>query len=139
MESLLRRSRRPMAAISTPSIKMVPPAGSTSLNRATPNDDLPADASHRVGRTEFCSATTHTLHKKPFNSGRLTRTRPTHYAKFLPSSDGEIKSVQDNGSVVSVPHFVFLESDCSIFGPAIWDLSFLYVSGSLRLTGLYMQ
>ena len=40
-DSLLRRSSRPMELVSTPSMVMVPAAGSTSLNRATPRDDFP--------------------------------------------------------------------------------------------------
>lgn len=47
-DNLLRRSCRPMDMMSTPSISMVPAAGSTSLNRATPKDDFPTDANRRL-------------------------------------------------------------------------------------------
>lgn len=42
MDSLLRRSASPMRLMSTPSIRMEPPQHSTSRNRATPKEDLPA-------------------------------------------------------------------------------------------------
>lgn len=42
MDSLLRRSASPMRLMSTPSIRIEPLQHSTSRNRATPNEDLPA-------------------------------------------------------------------------------------------------
>ncbi len=43
MASLLRRSSRPICAILIPSMMRQPPVSSTSLNRATPREDFPAD------------------------------------------------------------------------------------------------
>lgn len=53
MDNLLRRSWRPMALMSTPSIMMVPAAGSTSLNRATPKEDFPKKKKRFWGREHF--------------------------------------------------------------------------------------
>lgn len=43
MASLLRRSSRPICAILIPSMVIEPPVSSTSLNRATPREDFPAN------------------------------------------------------------------------------------------------
>lgn len=42
IDSLLRRSARPMSQMLIPSILMEPPQGSTRRNRTTPREDLPA-------------------------------------------------------------------------------------------------
>lgn len=42
MESFIRRDSKLTSQMSTPSMKMVPLAGSTRRKRATANDDLPA-------------------------------------------------------------------------------------------------
>ena len=44
MASWPRSSSSPRSAMLTPSTVMEPPASSTSLNRATPREDLPVDA-----------------------------------------------------------------------------------------------
>lgn len=49
MESLLRKSARPMSQILTPSILMLPPHGSTSRKRTTPKEDFPeTEKEHEV-------------------------------------------------------------------------------------------
>lgn len=54
MDSLLRRSFRPIAEMSTPSIRMVPAAGSTILNRATPKEDFPAEQESKGDDQDVC-------------------------------------------------------------------------------------
>ena len=41
--SLVLRSSKPTVQISTPSMRMAPPAGSTRRNKAIPNDDFPGN------------------------------------------------------------------------------------------------
>lgn len=47
MESLLRRSARPMSLILTPSILMQPPDNSTRRKRAIPREDFPDESEDR--------------------------------------------------------------------------------------------
>lgn len=61
IDNLLRRSCSPMVMMSTPSIRMVPAAGSTSLNRATPKEDFPTHTEDHLHEKSNPSG----LHVKP--------------------------------------------------------------------------
>lgn len=61
----------------------------------------------------------------------LTRTSPSNNAQLLSSLDEEIEAVEDDGSILSVPHLIVQEGDGAALWPVFWDLRLPHVSGSL--------
>lgn len=66
----------------------------------------------------------------------LTRAGPSHNAQLLSRLNEEIKAIQDDWCILSIPHHKVFEGDAPTARPVLWDLSLLYVLGSLRLTVL---
>lgn len=66
----------------------------------------------------------------------LTRAGPSHNAQLLSRLNEEIKAIQDDWCILSIPHHIVFEGDAPTARPVLWDLSLLYVLGSLRLTVL---
>lgn len=66
----------------------------------------------------------------------LTRAGPSHNDQLLSRLNEEIKAIQDDWCILSIPHHIVFEGDAPAARPVLWDLSLLYVLGSLRLTVL---
>lgn len=119
--SLLRRSYRPICATLIPSMIIEPPVSSTSLNKATPREDFPANAYRK--HAALTNADTFKWKRKLKSAGwgteKVSRTwsSAAHNADGFFRQDSEGQVLKHQRQIIAITHLNILKGDLSVLRP----------------------